>query len=195
MKNFIGGLFKDQKGAELALKALKENGFTAESINMLECTHENKAVVVKNPSIQSIGIAAVVGAFLVGGLGAVLGLLTGLGWLAIPAVESTGGATIPVTGDFIFSSITSGLILGSVTGIILGVAAWLLMAKYRNVDTSHGIKPGDFMLAVQADDIRRETKARLTMKEYGAVKFEEFREKWDAEIWSVFDEDKVPEVS
>jgi hypothetical protein len=195
MKNFIGGLFKDQKGAELALKALKENGFTDESINMLECTHENKAVVVKNPSIQSIGIAAIIGAFLVGGLGAVLGILIGLGWLTIPSVESTGGAAIPVTGDFIFSSITSGLILGGVTGIILGVAAWLLMAKYRKVDTSHGIKPGDFMLAVQADDIRRETKARLTMKEYGAVKFEEFREKWDAEIWSAFDEDKVPEAS
>ena len=50
------------------------------------------------------------------------------------------------------------------------------------------------MVAVQTDDIRRETKARLTMKEYGAVKFEEFRNMWDTEVWSVFEE-KAPQAS
>jgi len=193
MKNFIGGLFKDRKGAELALQALKENGFENESINMLECTHENKAVVLeKNPSGQSIGIAAAIGAVVVGGLGAILGLLVGMGWIHIPTLEPAGGATVPfeITGPFIFSSVVSGIMLGGITGIILGVATRLLMGKYRKIDTSRGIKQGDIMLAVQADDIRKETKARLTMKEYGAVKFEEFRNMWDAEIWSVFDEKK-----
>lgn len=196
MKNFIGGLFKDRKGAELALKALKENGFEGKSLNMLECTHENKAVVLeKNPSGQSIAIAAVAGAVLVSAVGAVLGLFTGLGVILLPTVEAVEGATIPVTGELIFSSVTSGLILGGVTGIILGVAARLLMAKYRKVDTSKGINQGDIMLAVQADDIRKETKARLTMKEYGAVKFEEFRNMWDTEIWSVFDERNIQQAS
>jgi hypothetical protein len=32
------------------------------------------------------------------------------------------------------------------------------------------------------------------MKEYGAVKFEEFRDTWDTEIWSVYDEE-VPQTS
>jgi hypothetical protein len=45
------------------------------------------------------------------------------------------------------------------------------------------------MIAVETNDIRKETKARLTMKEYGARKFEEFREKWDSEIWSVYKEE------
>lgn len=193
MKNFIGGLFKDRKGAELARQALAENGFENESINVLECTHENKAVVVKNPPIRSIAIAALIGGLLLGGLGGILGLLVGLDRIDIPTLEPSGGATVPfeVTGEFIFSSILSGLILGGVTGIILGVAARLMMAKYRKIDGSHGVKPGDFMVAVQTDDMRKETKAKLTMKEYGAVKFEEFRNMWDTDIWSVFEEKNV----
>lgn len=196
MKNFIGGLFKDRVGAELARKALAESGFESESINVLECTHENKGVVVKNPRIQSIAIAALIGGLLVGGLGAILGLLVGLGWIHIPTLEPSGGATVPfeITGELIFSSVVSGLLLGGVTGVILGVATRLLMAKYRKVDTSHGIKPGDFMVAVEANDIRKETKAKLTMKEYGAVKFEEFRNMWDTDIWSVFEEKNVPQT-
>ena len=75
MKNFIGGLFKDRKDAELARQALLENGIEDSYINMLEYTHENKAVVLKEqPSIQSIGVAAFIGAILIGGVGAILGL-------------------------------------------------------------------------------------------------------------------------
>lgn len=195
-KNFIGGLFREQKGAELALQALKENGFEDTSLNLLECTHENKAVVLeKNPSGQSIAIAAAIGAFLVGGLGAIFGLLTGLGVIPVPGPEAAEGGTIPVTGQLIASSIMSGILLGGVTGVILGVASRLVMARYRKVDTSHGIQQGDFMVAVQTDDIRRETKAKLTMKEYGAVKFDEFRDTWDTEVWSVFDETRAAETN
>jgi hypothetical protein len=114
-----------------------------------------------------------------------------MGWLEVPSLEAVTGASIPVTGEFVFSSVLSGIILGGVTGVILGVAIRLLMSKYRKVDISRSDQ-GDYMLAVQTDDMRRETKAKLTMKEYGAVKFEEFREKWDTEVWSVFDEKKVP---
>ncbi len=192
MRNFIGGLFRDRENAELAHKALLENGIEDSSINMLECTHENKAVVLKEePSIQSIGVAALIGAILMGGLGALLGLLVGFGILHIPGLEPSGGATVPfaITWEFTASSLMTGIIFGGVTGIILGVATRLLMARYRKVDTFKGVNKGDLMIAVETDDIRKETKARLTMKEYGARKFEEFREKWDPEIWSVYKEE------
>ena len=195
MKNFIGGLFKNREDAELALKALRESGFDESSLNMLECTHQSEAVVLKeNPSIQSIGIAALIGALIVGGLGALLGLLVGLGTILIPGLESAG-LTEPfqITWEFILTSLATGIVFGVVTGAILGTATRLLLARYKKVDTSHGVKQGDLMLAVEANDIRKETKARLTMKEYGAVKFEEFREKWDTEIWSVLEE-KVPQT-
>jgi hypothetical protein len=156
---------------------------------MLECTHDNKAVVLREqPSIQSIGIGALIGAVLIGALGALLGLLVGVGILHIPGLEPLGGATVPfeITWEFIASSLMTGIIFGGVTGIILGAATRLLLARYRKVDTSKGIDKGDMMIAVETNDIRKETKAKLTMKEYGARKFEEFREKWDSEIWSVY---------
>ena len=197
MKNFIGGLFKDRKDAELARKALQEKGFENNSINILECTHENKAVVLKHgqPSIQSIGIGVLIGAILLGIVGGVLGTLVGLGVIQIPGLEPLGGATVPfrITWEFIFSSVATGLIFGVVTGAILGAATRLLLAKYKKVDVSHGIQQGDFMLAVEAEDMRRETKAKLTMKEYGARKFEEFRDMWDTDIWSL-SRDEVPQT-
>jgi len=195
MKHFIGGLFKNQDSAVLARKALRENGFDTTSINMLESTHENKAVVQKNkPTIQEIGIAALIGAFVGGGIGGTLGLLVGLGVLHVPGFyTSVPAQPFQITPEFTFSSLATGLMFGVITGAILGVAVRLLATRYRKVNTSKGIDQGDFMLAVEADDIRKETKARLTMKEYGAIKFEEFREKWDTEIWSVY-KDEAPQT-
>ena len=191
MKYFIGGLFKNQDSAVLARKALRENGFDTTSINMLESTHENKAVVQKNkPSIQQIGIAALVGGFIGAAIGGTLGLLVGLGMLRVPGFyTSVPGQPFQFTPDFMFASLVTGLMFGILTGVILGVASRLLATKYRKVNTSRGIDRGDFMVAVEADDIRKETRARLTMKEYGAIKFEEFREKRDTDIWSVYKDD------
>lgn len=194
MKNFIAGLFKDPQGAVMARNALQENGFEDESINLLERT-ENIAVVVKNPPIQSIAIAAVIGAVVVGAIGALLGFLVGLGVFQLPAFEPSGGATMPFefTSQSFATSVLTGLMFGGLTGIILGVATRFWMDKYRKVDADR--KGNNFMLAVQTDDMRTETKAKLTMKEYGAVKFEEFREKWDTDVWSVFDEKHVAHAS
>ena len=194
MKNFIAGLFKDPQGAVMARNALQENGFEDGSINLLERT-ENIAVVVKNPPIQSIAIAAVIGAVVVGAIGTLLGFLVGLGVIQLPTFEPSGGATMPFefTSQSFATSVLTGLMFGGLTGIILGVATRFWMDKYRKVDADR--RGNNFMLAVQTDDMRTETKAKLTMKEYGAVKFEEFREKWDTDVWSVFDEKHVAHAS
>ena len=187
MRSFIGGLFNDRENAELARKALLENGIEDSSINLLECRREEEAVVVKEkPSAQSIGLAALIGAVVLGGLGGLLGLLVGMGWLHIPSLEPLPGNTLPfqITWQYIATSVFTGLLFGGVTGAILGVATRLWLIGYRKVDTSKGIKKGDMMVAVETYDIRKETKAKLTMKEYGARKFEEFRDMWDTEIWS-----------
>jgi hypothetical protein len=192
MKNFIGGLFKNREDADMARKALRENGFDESSLNLLECTHGKEAVVLKeNPRIQSIAVAALIGALILGTIGGILGLLVGLGIITLPSLQPQGGATLPfeITPQYTLTSIFTGLVFGGVTGAILGVATRLYMAKYRKVDTTQAADKGDLMLAVETNDMRRETKARSVMKEYGAVKFEEFRNAWDTEIWSVFDEE------
>ena len=188
MKSFIGGLFKDRKSAELARQALLENGIEGSAINMLECTHEKEAVVVKEqPTIQAIGRGALVGAIALGALGALIGALVGLGVIHLPSLEPSGGQTLPfeLTTQFLMASIATGLVFGIWTGGIVGAAIRMALMGYETVNTAQTVNKGDLMLAVEANDIRKETKAKLTMKEFGARKFEEFRDTWDTEIWSV----------
>lgn len=191
MKNFIGGLFKSREDAVRARTALQENGLEEGSINMLLCTHDKKAVVLnENPSIKSIGRGALTGALILGGIGAVLGLLVGLGIIHIPGLEPSGGETLPfqITWQYILTAVITGFLFGVWTGAILGAAIRLAMAPYRKVDNIQGADPGDLMLAVQENDARKGGQARAIMKKYGAVRFEEFKEQWDPEVWSVFDE-------
>jgi hypothetical protein len=186
MKNYIAGLFDDVKEAEIARKALVENGIDDTSINVLERTPEaRQAAARREPSFQSIGLGALVGALLLGAIGGTLGLLVGLGVLHIPGLEQEGGATLPfqITWQFIASSLATGLIFGVVTGAILGAAGRMFLWRYKDHDPKKMSKD-EVMLAVETDDIRKETKAKLTMKEYGAHKFEEFRDSWDTETWS-----------
>ncbi len=185
MKNYIAGLFDDLHEAELARKALVENGIDDTSINVLERTQEAKEAATKRePSIQSIGLGALVGALIVGVIGTILGALVGFNILHIPSLQPEGGALpFQITWQYIATSIFTGLIFGVVTGIILGAAGRMYLWHYRQHDPKI-INKDNVMLAVETDDIRKETKAKLTMKEYGAQKFEEFRDTWDTETWS-----------
>lgn len=190
MKNYIAGLFDDLKEAELAHKALVENGIEDTSINVLERTREaRKAASKREPSIQSIGVGALIGAILVGAIGVILGFLVGFGILHIPSLEPEGGATVPfqLTWQFVSTSVFTGLLFGGVTGIILGAAGRMFLWRYRQHDPKV-VNKDNVMVAVETDDIRKETKARLTMKEYGARKFEEFRDTWDTSAWSTLRE-------
>jgi len=196
MKTFIGGLFKNKENAEGARNALRDNGLDERSINMLQCTHDKKAVVLdKNPSIQSIGKGALTGALILGGIGAILGLLVGLNIIHIPSLDPSSAQALPfqITWQYIFTSVVTGIIFGGITGAILGAATRLAMPQYRKVDTAQEASKGDLLLAVEADDPSRVNKVKSTMREYGAVSFEEFKDQWDPEVWSVLNEE-TPQV-
>lgn len=195
MKNYIAGLFDDLHEAQLARKALVEGGIADTSINVLERTPEaRKAASKREPSIQSIGVGALVGAIVVGAIGVILGMLVGSGVLHIPSLEPEGGATVPFqfTWQFIASSVFTGLIFGAVTGIILGAAGRMFLWRYRQHDPKV-VNKDNVMVAVETNDIRKEIKAKRTMKEYGASKFEEFSDSWDSGTWASPGEN-VPQV-
>ena len=186
MKNFIGGLFKNRENAERAVNALYKKGLDEGSINMLHCTHAKEAVLLeKNPSIKSIGKGALTGALILGGVGTLIGLLVGFGVIRVPGLDPSASQVLPfqITWQFILAASLSGLLLGAWTGIILGAATRLAMPQYHKVDAQRPTK-GDLLLAVQANDSARVSQVKLTMKEYGAVGFEEFADKWDQEVWS-----------
>jgi hypothetical protein len=191
MKNFIGGLFKNRENAERARNALRENGLDNGVIHILQCTHDKQAVILENnPSIQSIGKGALTGALILGGVGAVIGLLVGVGVIRLPSLEQSASQALPfqITWQFIFTAILAGALLGGLTGAILGAATRLAMPQYRKLDTFQQASKGDLLLAVQADGIARVNKVKSTMQENGAVSLEEFKDNWDPEIWSVLDE-------
>ena len=192
MKKFIGGLFKNREEAEEARNALQESGMDQTSIHLLQCTHEKEAVVLEeNPSIKSIGKGALTGALLLGGIGAILGLLVGIGVIHIPGLGPEGAQALPfqITWQYILTSVMTGLLFGVWTGAILGAAARLVMAPYRKVGTSQAVNKGDLMLAAQTSDKIKDSQARSIMQEHGAVRVEEFQETWDPEVWSVLNEE------
>jgi hypothetical protein len=192
MNNFIGGLFKSREDAEGARQAVREKGFDNNSINMLQCTHDKEAVLLeKNPSIKSIGKSALTGAMILGGVGAMIGLLVGIGVIRIPSLEPSASQALPfqITWQFIFAAILGGLLLGALTGAILGAATSLARPQYRKLDTFQQASKGDLLLAVQANSIARINTVKSTLQENGAVSLEEFKDHWDPEIWSVFNEE------
>ena len=93
-----------------------------------------------------------------------------------------------ITWQFMMTAVFAGVLLGAWTGGIVGAAIRLAMPQYKKVDTPQVASKGDVMLAVQADNAATEARARSIMREYGAVRFEEFKEKWDNEVWSVLNE-------
>ena len=192
MKNFIGGLFKSRQNAERARNALREKGLDDGSINMLQCTHDKEAVILeKTPSIKSIGKGALTGAMILGGIGAAIGLLVGLGILRVPSLEPSASVALPfqITWQFILAATLGGLLLGALTGAILGAATRLAMPQYRKLDTFQQASKGDLLLTVQADSIARINTVKSTLQENGAVSLEEFKDHWDPEIWSEFNEE------
>jgi hypothetical protein len=191
MNNFIGGLFKSRENAERAHHALQERGLETGSINMLQCTHDKEAVMLeKNPSIQTIGKGALTGVLILGGVGAAIGLLVGLGVIRVPSLDPSSSQALPfqITWQFILAATLAGFALGALTGAILGAATRLAKPHYYKVDNIQQPSKGDLLLAVQANDTKSVNDVKSTMQANGAVSFEEFSDKWDPEIWSVLDE-------
>ncbi len=183
---------KTRQNAERARNALREKGLDDGSINILQCTHDKEAVILeKNPSIKSIGKGALTGAMILGGIGAAIGLLVGWGVIRLPSLEPSASQALPfqITWQFILAATLGGLLLGALTGAILGAATRLAMPQYRKLDTFQQASKGDLLLAVQADSIARINTVKSTMQENGAVSLDEFKDHWDPEIWSVFDEE------
>ena len=96
-----------------------------------------------------------------------------------------------ITWQYIFTSVATGMIFGGITGAILGAATRLAMPQYRKVDTAQEASKGDLLLAVEADDASRVNKLKSTMRENGAVSFEEFKDQWDPEVWSILNEETL----
>src|SRR5919197_2833169 len=157
MKNLIGGLFETQEMANQAYQALQESGFTREQINVLVQKPRNRTIRSMNVKIQDIAKNAILGGFVIGAIGGFIGWLVGVGIIVLPGFEPAAANPNPF---YTANSIASGLILGGLTGIILGVVYKLLRSQEKAEVVTRKIKQGGVLVTVNAGNSQSESRAR-----------------------------------
>jgi len=180
MKNLIGGLFETQEDANQAYQALQDSGFSGNEISMFVQKPRNRTLRATDVRIQDIARNALLGGLILGAIGAFMGFLVGTGRIALPGLEAR---SVDFNPFFLFASITSGIVGGGLTGIILGVASRLLRSREKAEVITRKIKQAGVLVTVSIDDSQKEAKVRRIMKEHRAVEVGNPSEKWDLKAW------------
>jgi len=189
MKNLIGGLFETQESANQAYQALQNSGFPSEELSMFVHKPRMRTTRAMDVRIQDIAKNALIGGLLLGMIGGFIGFLAGSGILVLPGLEPA--ASDPNTA-FLASSIMAGLVIGGLTGTILGVASKLLRSQEKAEVMTRKIKQEGVLVTVHVNDSQREAKARRVMKANEAVEVGNPSEKWDLNAWISPNENHPP---
>jgi hypothetical protein len=180
MKKLIGGLFETQENANRAYQALQNSGFPSDDIRMFVQKPRNRTIRATDVKIQDIARNAFLGGFIVGAIGAFIGFLVGTGRIVLPGLEP---GDISLNSFFLLNSIVAGLIIGGLTGVILGVASRLLRSQEKAEVMTRKIKQGGVLVTVSANDSQGEARARHVMEENQASELGNPAEKWDLNAW------------
>lgn len=180
MRNLIGGLFETQENANRAYQALQSSGFLSEEISMFVHKPRNRTVRATNVKFQDIAKNAIVGGLILGILGGFVGFFIGNGSLVLPGFEPAAANPNPA---FLASSIMAGLVLGGLTGVILGVASKLLRSQEKAEVMTRKIKQEGVLVTVHVSNAQSETKAMKVLKENEALEVGNPSEKWDLNAW------------
>ncbi|HEY3498189.1 MAG TPA: DUF3341 domain-containing protein [Polyangiaceae bacterium] len=154
------GIVDDETRAENMVVALQSAGFSTTDISVLlpdkrgtkDFAHEH------NTKAPEGAVAGVAGGGLVGGT---LGLLAGIGALAIPGLGPFIAAG-PLMAAL--SGAAAGAALGGVTGALIGMGIPELEAKRYEGK----LRSGNVLLAVHVDDREQQKRAEQVMKQGGA---------------------------
>lgn len=185
MTKLIGALFDTQENANRTYQALENSGFAGDEINIFVRKPRESTARKTNVQIQDIALYAVLGAVIVGIIGGVMGLLVGTGILPLPGLEP---GLVQLNGLFLFMSITWGLTIGGLTGVILGVA-WKLWGSREKAEVmTRQIEKRGVLVTVNVDGSKNEKKAKQVMQEHEALEVGNPAEKWDMEAWTGSDE-------
>jgi len=157
----VFGIYKTVDTAEAAVDHLLAKGFTNEAISVLlpdndstkAFAHEKKT---KAPEGTTTGVVAG------GALFGTLGLLAGIGALAIPGVGPLIAAG-PIMGAL------AGVGIGSAAGGIVGALIGLGIPEYEAKRYEGAVKDGGTLLSVHCDTGEEITLAKDALKESGAT--------------------------
>lgn len=159
-KTAVFGIYKSVTYAELAVERIGAAGFSSNDISVLlpdsqstkEFAHEKNT---KAPEGTTTGVAT-------GGIvGGALGLLAGIGALAIPGVGPFIAAG-PIMGAL------AGLGVGGAVGGLIGALVGLGIPEYEAKRYEGRIKDGGVLLSVHCDTAGEISRAKELLKQTGA---------------------------
>jgi len=156
----VFGIYRTATAAEMAVDQLLQAGFTNNAISVLlpdekstrDFAHEK---ATKAPEGTTTGVAA-------GGVvGGTLGLLAGIGALAIPGVGPFIAAG-PIMGAL------AGLGVGGAVGGLIGALVGMGIPEYEAKRYEGRIKEGGVLLSAHCDTSEQITRAKNILKNSGA---------------------------
>jgi uncharacterized protein (TIGR02271 family) len=178
------GLYEDVNTAQQVVQELVDSGFERDNISIVAQNSTTTTETGEMAYADSDDVSAAEGAG-VGALGGgVLGLLAGLGALAIPGIGPVVAAG-PLIGAL------TGAVAGGVTG---GLTAGLIDSGIPEEEAGYyaeGVRRGGTLVSVQAAD-ERASDAAAIMNRYGAVDIDERVSQWRESGWTGFDANAEP---
>lgn len=154
------GIYSNRQTAENAVDRLLADGFRNEDISVLlqdnvgtkDFAHKKDT---KAPEGTTTGVVAG------GAIGGTLGLLAGIGALAIPGVGPFIAAG-PIMGAL--AGIGSGGVVGGIVGALIGMG----IPEYEAKRYEGRVKEGGILVSVHCDNSEWVSKAKTVLKETGA---------------------------
>jgi hypothetical protein len=158
----VVGVFDDLEDAREAIEALKDDGFTGDSISILSPDKQVTRDIAEDTGTQA-GTGAATGAVAGGILGGLGGWLVGIGALAIPGIGPfiAAGAFATAIGG---AAVGAGL--GAIAGALVGMGVPEEHAKYYEGEA----KAGKTLVTVRADG--RYDDAQQILRDHGAYDVE-----------------------
>jgi hypothetical protein len=156
----VFGIFRDRVHVERAIDGLIENGFRSEDISVLLPQNEGAkdlAAVKRTKAPEGTTTGVVAG----GVVGGTLGLLAGIGALAIPGLGPFIAAG-PIVGTL--AGIGSGGVVGGVIGALVGLG----IPEYEAKRYEGMIREGKVLLSVHCDNSDWVERAKDVLEEVGA---------------------------
>jgi len=154
------GIFKSRAQAESCVDALMSGGFRSDDISVLAPDQDTtKELATEKNTKAPEGTAT--GATAGGAVGGTLGLLSGIGALAIPGLGPFIAAG-PIMGAL------AGLGVGAAAGGLIGALVGMGIPEYEAKRYEGRVKDGGILVSVHCDDSDWVTKAKDVLKRAGA---------------------------
>jgi hypothetical protein len=154
------GIFKSRLQAERAVDALMAAGFRSDDISVLAPDQETTRQFATEKNTKAPEAAAT-GAVAGGAIGGTLGLLAGIGALAIPGLGPFIAAG-PIMGAL------SGLGVGAAAGGLVGALVGMGLPEYEAKRYEGRVKDGGILMSVHCDDSDWVGRAKELLERSGA---------------------------